>query len=144
MRHHLGNQPGIAKYWITSLHLVTDWAQSHVDLEGEATYLCSVTDFENFIWNVLDLFEDVEMITLDVPFGASSLVTFASTLKYRIDLTIRADRRTSICSWASDTSGDAWMNWSICEATEDGLILFGRRDRLVRIVCRVPSIAKHT
>jgi hypothetical protein len=138
MRSHLINRPGMPDFSIRSLELVTPWTKRHIDFNGHASYLDSICDFEAFIWNVLELFEDIEMIIIDVPRYREPR-PFAETLKYRLDLTIHADKRRSFCS---DISLMEWMNWGLCEETATGLAVFGKdlkQDRAVQIICQYAS-----
>jgi hypothetical protein len=138
MRHHLVTRPGMSEFSIKSLELVTPWAKRHVDIDGNSCFLDSICDFEAFVWNVLEFFEDIETITIDVP-SYRNPKSFAETLKYRLELTIHADKRRSFCS---DISLNEWMNWGHCEETDSGLVLFGKdlkQDRAVQILCQYAS-----
>jgi hypothetical protein len=132
LRDHLVTRPGMARYSVKSLELVTPWAKRHVDSKGQPHYLDSICDFEGYVWNVLDLFEEIEIIIIDVPEYYHKPRKFAQTLKYKIDSTIFDTKREPLNSLK-------WKDWGLCEETEEGLVLLGlgcKQNQAIRIVCQ--------
>jgi hypothetical protein len=134
MRDHLLSRQPIEGYPLKSLELVSPRAKPHINYDGSYHYFDSVVDFAAFIWNVLDLFYDIETVIIDLP-EVRRLDTFIQALKYRVELTMISNKRNSFST--NDT--EEWRYWGCCEDTDCGLVLFGKglkQEKVVQIICQ--------
>jgi hypothetical protein len=124
-----------------SLEFVSPWIRAHRSETGVYTHHTeSFIDYEAFIFNVLELFDQIETIIIDVPTrwnSESRLTYFAETLCSCVALAIDG-RPTGY----SSSSSSEWKNWGPCIETQNGFTLVGKgsqKGRFVEVICQSSS-----
>jgi hypothetical protein len=119
-----------------SLEFVSPWIKPHWSESGALYHHTeSFVDYEVFIFNVLELFDQIETIVIDVPTRWSS----ESRLSSFSGILLSCVSREMSGNITKFSSSSEWKNWALCIEIENGFTLTGKgcqEGRRVDVICQ--------
>jgi len=118
-----------------TIQFISPWIKPHMKEDGSLVHHTSFSDYEVWIFNVLELFDQLETIIIDVPIrwaAESRREIFVDILGSSMRLAIEGSPNTYI-------EGLEWQNWRFCMERDYGFMLYGRNKqsgRAVQVICQ--------